>query len=65
MFEKLGGYRTLICGFVLLLINDPYFVGQIMNSAPVWLKPFLNLVFTGAGLAFLNEKLNKMKQPTA
>ena len=63
--SSFGGYRTLICGFILLLINDTYFVGQLMNLAPAWLKPLMNLVFTGAGLAFLNEKLNGMKNPAA
>lgn len=56
--------RTLICGLFLLLINDPYFVGQLMGVAPAWLKPLLNLAFTGAGFAFLNAKLNSMKNPT-
>lgn len=64
LLKSLGGYRTLICGIVLLVINDPYTVGQLLSAAPVWLKPMLNLVFTGAGLAFLNEKLNQMKQPS-
>ena len=65
MFTKYAGVRTLICGILLLVLNEPTIVGPILNVAPVWLKPILNLVFSGAGLAFLNAKLNAMKNPPA
>ncbi len=65
MFNKYAGVRTLVCGIALLILNEPTIVGPIMNAAPVWLKPILNLAFTGAGLAFLNAKLNAMKNTPA
>lgn len=65
MFAKYAGIRALICGLLLLVLNEPMIVGPIMGAAPAWLKPILNLVLSGAGLAFINAKLNAMKNPPA
>jgi hypothetical protein len=61
LFAKYAGIRTLVVGVLLLVLNEPTIVGPILGVAPAWLKPILNLVLSGAGLAFLNSKLNAMK----
>lgn len=61
MFTKYAGVRALICGILLLVLNEPTIVGPILNVAPAWLKPILNLAFSGAGLMFLNSKINALK----